>query len=173
MAGGIASDPKASKPSLKNRPVPVVYMETQPTELIVVNGEPNYEPIPGTQLLYVKNTTGRVFKDIANQNTYVLIAGRWFSAPDRPGPGSTSRREPAAGLREDPRREPDGEREGLGAGDDAGAGGRHRQQHPADGDRQAHGADVKPITFDGAAAVEAGRGHARSSTSSTRRRRSS
>ena len=86
MTGGSASDPSAAKPSLKNKPVPVVYMETQPTELIVVGGEPNYESIPGTQLLYIKNTTGRVFKDIANQNTYVLIAGRWFSAPDTTGP---------------------------------------------------------------------------------------
>ncbi len=61
-------------------------MATTPTELIVVGGQPNYTEIPGTQLLYVSNTTGRVFKDIANQNTYVLIAGRWFSAPDTSGP---------------------------------------------------------------------------------------
>jgi hypothetical protein len=86
MAGGSASDPKAPKPSLKTKPVPVVFMETQPTELIVVDGEPNYDPIPGTELLYVTNTTGRVFKDIDNQNTYVLIAGRWFSAPATTGP---------------------------------------------------------------------------------------
>ncbi len=85
MTGG-SSDPKAEKPSLKNKPVPVVYMETQPTELIVVGGQPNYESIPGTNLLYLSNTTGRVFKDIQNQNTYVLIAGRWFSAPDTSGP---------------------------------------------------------------------------------------
>src|SRR6185436_8471801 len=86
MAGGSASDPKAPKPSLKDKPVPVVYMATAPTELIVVNGQPNYQAIPGTQLLYIENTSGRVFKDIDNQNTYVLIAGRWFSAPDTSGP---------------------------------------------------------------------------------------
>jgi hypothetical protein len=86
MTGGSASDPSAPKPSLKTKPVPVVYMETEPTELIVVNGQPNYDPIPNTQLLYVTNTTGRVFKDIDNQNTYVLIAGRWFSAASTAGP---------------------------------------------------------------------------------------
>ena len=86
MTGGSPSDPKAPKPSLKTPPVPVVYMETQPTELIVVDGQPNYDPIPNTQLLYVTNTTGRVFKDIDNQNTYVLIAGRWFSAASTAGP---------------------------------------------------------------------------------------
>ncbi len=86
MTGGSASDPNAPKPSLKTKPVPVVYVESQPTELIVVNGQPNYDPIAGTQLLYVTNTTGRVFKDIDNQNTYVLIAGRWFSAATTAGP---------------------------------------------------------------------------------------
>ena len=86
MTGGSASDPKAPKPSLKTKPVPVVYMATQPTELVVVNGEPNYDPISGTQLLYVTNTTGRVFKDLDNQNTYVLIAGRWFTAATTAGP---------------------------------------------------------------------------------------
>jgi hypothetical protein len=86
MAGGSSSDKNAPKPSLKTKPTPVVYVETQPTELIVVNGQPNYDPVPGTQLLYVTNTTGRVFKDIDNQNSYILIAGRWFSAPSTSGP---------------------------------------------------------------------------------------
>jgi hypothetical protein len=86
MSGGSASDPKAPKPSLSTKPAPVVYMPTQPTELIVVNGQPNYDPIPNTQLLYVTNTTGRMFKDIDNQNSYVLIAGRWFSAATTAGP---------------------------------------------------------------------------------------
>ncbi len=47
-------------------------------------------------------------------------------------------REPPARLREDPRREPDGEREVFRSGNVAGAGGGHRQQHPADGERPAH-----------------------------------
>ncbi len=85
MTGG-SSDPNSTKPSLKDKPLPVVYMETQPTELIIVGGQPNYTEIPGTNLLYISNTTGRVFKDIANQQTYVLTAGRWFSAADTAGP---------------------------------------------------------------------------------------
>ncbi|HYX21785.1 MAG TPA: autotransporter, partial [Thermoanaerobaculia bacterium] len=86
MAGGSTSDKNAPKPSLKTKPTPVVSMQTQPTELIVTNGVADYQPIPGTQLLYVTNTTGRVFKDIDNQNSYVLISGRWFSAPSTAGP---------------------------------------------------------------------------------------
>ena len=43
-------------------------------------------PIEGTNLLYVKNTTGNVFKSISDQLTYVLVTGRWFSAPGFDGP---------------------------------------------------------------------------------------
>ena len=48
-----------------------------------------------------------------------------------------ARQGPAAGLREDSRREPQGEREGVGAGHAAGAGGRDRQQPSRDGGDQA------------------------------------
>ena len=57
-----------------------------PTELIVTDGAPDWVPIDGTQLLYVKNTTGNVFKDLADQQTYVLVTGRWFRAADFGGP---------------------------------------------------------------------------------------
>jgi hypothetical protein len=104
MTGGSASDPKAPRPSLKTPPVPVVHVATQPTELVVVNGQPNYDPIAGTQLLYVTNTTGRVFKDLDDQNTYVLIAGRWFRAADTAGPWQFV---PASGLPADFAKIPD------------------------------------------------------------------
>jgi hypothetical protein len=56
------------------------------TELVVTEGPPDFVPINGTQLLYVKNTTGNVFKDLADQQTYVLVTGRWFRAADFGGP---------------------------------------------------------------------------------------
>jgi hypothetical protein len=89
LAGGVPDDPDAKdvkQPSLKTGPVPVVYLATSPTELIVTDGQPDYVPIDGTQLLYVKNTTGRVFKSIGDNKTYVLISGRWFSASGTGGP---------------------------------------------------------------------------------------
>ena len=58
----------------------------EPTELIVTQGEPNYEPIDGTQLLYASNTTGHVFKHLGDQRTYVLVTGRWFRADSPAGP---------------------------------------------------------------------------------------
>jgi hypothetical protein len=73
------------KPSLKNG-VPDIIVATTPTELIVTQGPPDWVPLKETMLLYVKNTTGNVFKDMINQQTYVLVTGRWFSAPDLSGP---------------------------------------------------------------------------------------
>lgn|SRR5208283_4112885 len=73
------------KPSLKGA-VPNVIVATTPTELIVTAGAPDWAPLEGTMLLYVKNTTGNVFKDLNDQNTYVLVTGRWFRATDFSGP---------------------------------------------------------------------------------------
>jgi hypothetical protein len=73
-------------PSLAKGPVPSVYVSTSPTELIVTDGAPDYVPIEGTQLLYVQNTTGRVFKSTADNDTYVLISGRWYRARSTDGP---------------------------------------------------------------------------------------
>lgn len=73
-------------PSLTKGSPPKIYVATQPTELVVFDGEPNFVPINGTHLLYVANTTGNVFKLLNDQQMYVLISGRWFRAPSLDGP---------------------------------------------------------------------------------------
>jgi hypothetical protein len=81
-------DPKdpGSRPSLARGPVPAVLVAFEPTELVVTQGEPEYAPVDGTQILYVKNTTGHVFKLRGDEATYVLLTGRWFKAPSPAGP---------------------------------------------------------------------------------------
>ena len=81
-------DPKdpANQPSLTKGSVPAILVATEPTELIVTQGAPTYSPIDGTQLLYVSNTTGHVFKHLGDQQTYVLVTGRWFRAASLDGP---------------------------------------------------------------------------------------
>ncbi len=78
-------DPK-TRPTLAKGPVPAILVAMEPTELIVTQGEPNYEPIDGTLLLYASNTTGHVFKHLGDQRTYVLVTGRWFRADSLAGP---------------------------------------------------------------------------------------
>ena len=73
------------EPSLKDG-APRVMVETSPTELIVTQGPPDWAQITGTMLLYVRNTTGNIFKDLNDQYMYVLATGRWFKAPGFGGP---------------------------------------------------------------------------------------
>ena len=82
------ADPESNlpPPSLSTKPVPVVYIATTPTELIVTEGAPKFVPIPGTALTYAENTTGHVFKDTQEGKLYVLISGRWFRSASATGP---------------------------------------------------------------------------------------
>jgi hypothetical protein len=65
---------------------PKIVVATEPTELIVVFGQANWSPIQDTDLLYVSNSEGNIFKEINTQKTYVLLSGRWFEAPSLDGP---------------------------------------------------------------------------------------
>jgi hypothetical protein len=85
LPGGNPNDWK-TLPTLKSGQVPAIIVATSPTELIVTQGEPDFEPIGGTQLQYVKDTTGNVFRHLGDQKTYLLIAGRWFRAATTDGP---------------------------------------------------------------------------------------
>ncbi|AZO76454.1 MULTISPECIES: hypothetical protein [unclassified Bosea (in: a-proteobacteria)] len=60
--------------------VPRLHVSLSPAELIQTAGQPEYLPIPDTQLLYIKNTSGHVIVDVASQDNYVLVAGRWFQS---------------------------------------------------------------------------------------------
>jgi len=60
--------------------VPQIIVSTEPAELIQSNGEPNFSPIDGTALLYVKNSSNDIFMNVSSQQYYVLLAGRWYKA---------------------------------------------------------------------------------------------
>ena len=75
-----------AKPSLKSTPVPEIHVSIVPTELIVIQGQPQWAPIPSTQLLYVTNTTAHLLKDLPDQKNYLLLSGRWFRAATFDGP---------------------------------------------------------------------------------------
>lgn len=92
------------KPSLGMGEPPMIHVSTEAAELITFSGEPNYLPIPNTQLLYATNTTGNVFKLLTDQQNYILLSGRWFKAPSLNGPWQF---EPGASLPSDFSRIPD------------------------------------------------------------------
>jgi len=79
---------RPQQPSLKEAgkkaQIPMVYVVFGPAELIEVDGEPKYNPIPTTGLEYVVNTNGNIFR--LDGQYYILISGRWFKGPSVDGP---------------------------------------------------------------------------------------
>jgi len=67
-------------PELGPARVPVIIVRTHPAELVLTDGEPDFAPIEGTNLLYMENTENDVLMDISTQRYYILISGRWYWA---------------------------------------------------------------------------------------------
>jgi hypothetical protein len=65
---------------------PQIIVATEPTELIVTDGELDYVPTADGDLMYVENTQGDVFVEVATETFYVLLSGRWFKSSSLNGP---------------------------------------------------------------------------------------
>lgn len=66
--------------------IPDIVSATQPTELIVSAGAPDWTSLDGGKLLYVKNTETPWIRDLASGNMYLQLSGRWFRAKNTDGP---------------------------------------------------------------------------------------
>jgi hypothetical protein len=55
-----------------------IIVATEPTELIVADGEPSWAPVEGMDLLYMANTDSNAFLELSTQRYYVLLSGRWY-----------------------------------------------------------------------------------------------
>jgi len=77
LVDGGATKPK---PSLDSG-VPTIYVSQQPAELIVFKGYPDLQSINGTALFWAANTTADVIVNGATNAYYVLVSGRWNTAP--------------------------------------------------------------------------------------------
>ncbi|HET6347599.1 MAG TPA: hypothetical protein VFH88_00810, partial [Candidatus Krumholzibacteria bacterium] len=80
LAAKMVSKPPedAEKPAVAV--VPDVIVRTKPAEIVQCDGEPKFEPVQGTNLLFVKNTESSVIMDIPSQQYYILLAGRWYQS---------------------------------------------------------------------------------------------
>lgn len=63
----------------------VILISTVPAELLQTKGEAQLANIAGTELLYVTNSDEDIFKNVSDQNYYVLLSGRWYSSPKLDG----------------------------------------------------------------------------------------
>jgi hypothetical protein len=65
---------------------PKILVTKEPAELVVSDGEINFTPLPDNEILYASNTDSDLFIEISSGNYFLLIAGRWYSAPAPEGP---------------------------------------------------------------------------------------
>lgn len=62
--------------------VPEVIVRTAPSELIQTDGAADMKPVSGTNLLSARNAGTPIFLDLASQQYYVLLSGRWYTSGD-------------------------------------------------------------------------------------------
>jgi hypothetical protein len=88
LSGTVKPDPVLPADGKAPAQPPAILVATSPTEIILTDGEPKLEPVAGTSLLAMSNADHGVFVDPANNDTYVLISGRWFRGKSQSGPWS-------------------------------------------------------------------------------------
>lgn len=94
------ADVKKQVPGKPASRPPLVFVSREPAEMILLDGEATYSPVPGTRLLYVSNTASVVFLHSGEGQYYYLVAGRWFRAKKLSGPWAAASKDlPADFLR--------------------------------------------------------------------------
>ncbi len=89
--------------------VPTIYVRHTPAALIVFKGQPDFQPVGTTDLLFAANTTSHVLFSTGDNDFYVLISGRWYRSAAATGPWSyISSKDLPAAFREIPPSSPTG-----------------------------------------------------------------
>lgn len=65
---------------------PAIVTADTPTELIVTQGKPDWQSLPGGKVLYVTNTESPWLRDLGTNNMYLLLSGRWYRSQAEKGP---------------------------------------------------------------------------------------
>jgi hypothetical protein len=58
--------------------VPEMVVSIEPAELIFIDGKPEFTPLQTGEIMVVSNTDSDVVFEIASQNYFVLLSGRWY-----------------------------------------------------------------------------------------------
>ncbi len=64
---------------------PEIIARTKPAELIVTEGEAEFEPLVD-DLLVITNSASDVFMHVGEQKYYIVLSGRWFRSSSMQGP---------------------------------------------------------------------------------------
>jgi len=78
-------DGEAADEKITAANAPEIVVSTEPAELIVSEGEPDFEPLVD-DLLVLKNSQSDIFMHVSAQDYYIVLSGRWFRAKSLEGP---------------------------------------------------------------------------------------
>jgi len=81
----VPPDPGAGVPLDKLRQAEII-VATRPSELISTDGEPQYQPLVGDEMLFVTNTGSDLFLEVPTRQYYVVLSGRWYRSRALTGP---------------------------------------------------------------------------------------
>lgn len=62
-------------------PPPIIYSES-PSILVMFRGEPEFQPVKGTELLYASNTNWDLFLETGSSRYFLLDEDSWLTTPD-------------------------------------------------------------------------------------------
>jgi hypothetical protein len=65
---------------------PEIIVATEPSELIVTDGDPVWTELGVSWLEYMGNASTAVLRDVQTGSIYVVLSGRWFSSRSTDGP---------------------------------------------------------------------------------------
>jgi len=65
---------------------PRVIVSSQPTALVLVDGQPGFQRIAGTQLSRLVNSDAVMFRDASDKRLYLQVGERWYRASSTNGP---------------------------------------------------------------------------------------
>ncbi len=65
---------------------PAVVTATEATELIVTDGPPKWKPVGAGELLFVQNTETPWLREVAANQMWILLSGRWYRSASESGP---------------------------------------------------------------------------------------
>jgi hypothetical protein len=67
---------------------PRVIVSSQPTALVLVDGQPGYQRVAGTQLSRLVNSDAVMFRNMADERLYLQVGDGWYRAKSTGGPWS-------------------------------------------------------------------------------------
>jgi len=82
----LAEEAKRANKDFNPAKPPKIIPVTGPAEVVVFEGNITWRPLVGAEILYADNTGSDVLMEVATQQKYILLSGRWYRSKVFEGP---------------------------------------------------------------------------------------